>query len=129
MDGKTLHVVNYHGAAFPGDKLDDPLRLAASQGLIDFMATKEGPKVLGGDFNLLPEAQSVRMFEGHGYTDHIKKNAIPTTRNHLVWDRWPGNKQDYADFVFTSPEVAVNHFEVIENEVSDHLPLVLDIQV
>jgi endonuclease/exonuclease/phosphatase family metal-dependent hydrolase len=68
------------------------------------------------------------MFEENGYIDHIKENNIPTTRNRHSWDRYP-NKQYYADYAFTSPEVKVNHFEVIENEASDHLPLVLDIEL
>ncbi len=124
----TLHVVNFHGASQPGDKLDNPERLSASQGIIDFMAGKSGLKIIGGDFNLLPETQSVRMFTDAGYVDHIKKNGITTTRNRLAWGRYPEHDRQYfADYVFTSPDVVVQRFEVIDNEASDHLPLVLDI--
>ncbi len=122
----TFHIVSFHGEAQPGTKLDNQARINASQGIIDHLVAKTGPRIIGGDFNLLPETKSVQMFEEHGYTNQIKKHAVRTTRNRFAWDRYD-TKQYYADYAFTSPEVKVIHFEVIENEVSDHLPLVLDI--
>jgi endonuclease/exonuclease/phosphatase family metal-dependent hydrolase len=130
VGNKALHLINYHGSSAPREKLDSESRLAASRGLIDFMAPKQGPRVIGGDFNVLPDTRSVRMFEEHGYTNLIVANGVKTTRNRLAWDRYPAaDKQDYADYVFTGPEVEVTHFEVIANEVSDHLPMVLDIEL
>jgi endonuclease/exonuclease/phosphatase family metal-dependent hydrolase len=124
----TLHVFNFHGAAQPGDKLDCPERVFASKRIIEFMSTKKGPKVIGGDFNLLPETESVRMFEEAGYTNLIKAHNIPTTRNRLSLDLYEV-KQYFADYVFTSSEIRILSFEVPYNEASDHLPLILEIEV
>ncbi len=126
VGGKIIHIFNFHGSSRPTDKLDNPSRLDASRGIINFMSGKVGPKIIGGDFNLLPETESVLLFEKNGYHNHVMRNNIATTRNHLAWDLYPDKKQYYADYVFTSPDVCVQKFSVIANEVSDHLPLILE---
>lgn len=127
-NGNVIHVCNVHGRAFPGEKLDTPERLRQSRGFIDFFTTLDGPKIIGGDFNVLPDTESIRMFEQRGYIDLIKKHNVRTTRNQLAWANYPDNKQYYSDYVFVSPDVKVQNFLVPENEISDHLPLVLDIE-
>ena len=127
--GNTMvHLCNFHGAARPGDKLDTPQRINQSKGLIDFFKDKNGLKIIGGDFNLLPETKSAKMFEENGYRDLIKDFNIRTTRNRLAWEMYPDNKQYYSDYVFVSAEVNIREFSVSENEISDHLPLVLSIE-
>lgn len=123
----NIYIGNVHGASSPGDKLDNEARLLQSQLLVDFFRPLSGRKIIGGDFNLAPETRSVAMFAENGYKNLIKENMIATTRNHLAWDKYPV-KQFYSDYIFVNSAVRVEHFEVIENEVSDHLPLVLDIE-
>jgi len=125
----VLQVINFHGLSKPGAKMDDPDRLRQSRGLIEFMAGKPGPKIIGGDLNLMPDTESVGMFAKNGYRDLIADFKIPTTRNRLVWDKYPDSKQYYSDYVFVSPEVKVKEFSVPQNEISDHLPLIVDIQI
>lgn len=125
--GGFLHVLNFHGLAQPGAKLDDPDRLRQSHGLLDFLEGRPGPKIVGGDFNLMPETESVRMFMAHGYRDLVAEYGIKTTRNRLIWEKFPDSKQYFSDYVFTSPEVRVEDFQVPQNEVSDHLPLIVDV--
>lgn len=123
VNGRGLTVVNVHGVSRPGDKLDTESRLRQSSGIIEHLKNQVNPQVICGDFNLLPETQSVAAFGQHGYHDLIKEFHIDTTRNHLAWDRFPDSKQLYADYAFTSSQVIVEKFEVPKNEVSDHLPL------
>ena len=35
----------------------------------------------------------------------------------------------FADYIFTSPEIIVSEFKVLSDEVSDHLPLLLDFEM
>ncbi len=98
----SIHICNFHGMSKPGDKLDNPGRLKQSQGLIEFFKDKQGLKIIGGDFNLLPETKSVQMFEENGYRNLIKYFKIPTTRNRLVWERYLNNKQYHSDYIFVS---------------------------
>jgi len=121
----TIHLCNLHGTARPGNKLDTPQRINQSQGLLDFFREKNGRKIIGGDFNLLPETKSAQMFEENGYRSLIKDFRIRTTRNRLAWELYPNDKQYYSDYVFVSPEVNVREFSVPESEISDHLALIL----
>lgn len=126
-DGKTLSVANIHGIAFLQDnKLDTVARVAQSQSLIDAIALNT-PALIGGDFNLLPEAKSITMFEDAGYQDLIKKYKIITTRNRLAWQKHPETPQYYADYVFATKDIEVGSFIVPINEASDHLPLIVTI--
>lgn len=125
----NVHICNFHGLSKPGDKLDNSGRLNQPRGLVEFFKDKEGLKIIGGDFNLLPETESIKMFEKNGYRDLIKDFKIPTTRNQLAWEKYPDNKQYYSDYVFVSQEVKVKKFSVPDVEISDHLPIILDIEL
>jgi hypothetical protein len=130
---KKFWIGNVHGKTMPGNKFDTPIRLKQSQKIIDFFANKKEPKLIGGDFNLNPDTESVKMFEKAGYKNLIKDFDIKTTRNELSWKQFQNQpnyvKQYFADFCFVSPEVKVNSFEVPNIEVSDHLPLILDFEL
>jgi endonuclease/exonuclease/phosphatase family metal-dependent hydrolase len=121
---KKFSVINFHGMAQPGTKLDTPQRLNQSKRLLLILESLKGAKILCGDFNLMPEAASISMLEG-GMDNLIKTYNIKNTRNEVSWGMH-SNKQHYADFTFTSPEIKVKSFEVPYNEVSDHLPMLLD---
>jgi len=128
-DGQTIRICNFHGRAFPGDKLDTPHRLKQSQGLINFYKNRGGLKIIGGDFNMLPETKSMRMFGENGYRDLIHEFGIKATRNRLAWEKFPDNPQYFSDFVFLSRDVKLKSFSVPDVEISDHLPLILEIGI
>lgn len=119
-----------HGKTLPGTKIDTTTRLKQSQRVINFFADKDGPKIIGGDFNLNPDTRSIKMFEEAGYRNLIRDFGIKETRNRLSWEQFPNEeKQHFADYCFVSPEVKVQNFEVPNIEISDHLPLILDFEI
>ncbi len=130
INGKDLFIGNVHGKARPGDKFDTPARITQSRRLINFFKDKKGPKIIAGDFNLMPDTKSISVFEDAGYRNLTKEFNIKSTRNQVSWDQFasvPGYvKQYFADFCFVSPEIKVINFEVPYNEVSDHLPQILE---
>ena len=122
-----LAVVNVHGVSQPGNKLDTPARIKQSESIIEFLKNKgDVPKIVCGDFNLMPSTESVEIFEKFGYRNLIKDHRIPTTRNELAWAKYPDNKQLFADYTFVSEDVKVNQFVVPNILISDHLPMILD---
>lgn len=124
--GETSFIVcNVHGRAQPSEKLDTPDRIRFSQGIIDFFKDKNVPIVIGGDFNLEHDTESVKVFELNGYRNLINEYAVRTTRNHYAWDRYPGHELYYSDYVFVNGLVPLDTFVVEANEVSDHLPLMV----
>lgn len=124
---RILNIVNVHGVARPGEKLDNPKRLKQSEGIIEFMKDYSDSKIIGSDFNLDKNTESVKMFEKNGYRNLIEEFKIETTRNKVSWEKFK-RVQLWADFIFVSPDVKVKSFEVPKNEVSDHLPLILEIE-
>lgn len=126
---KSVHICNVHGVCRPDDKQDDGRRLLQSRELIDRFSSLEGLKIIGGDFNLEYNTKSVRMFEENGYRNLIRDYKIPTTRNRYAWDRYPESKQYYSDYVFVNQSSKIKEFLVPDIEVSDHLPMILTIDL
>lgn len=57
----------------------------------------------------------------HDMVDLIKEYNITDTRTSFY-----EKTERYADYVFTSPDVEVEKFSVMGDQVSDHAPLLLD---
>ncbi len=123
---KEINILNYHGNARPGNKLDTPKRLAESQGIIDYFTDKTGIHIIGGDFNLDPNTKSVNKFNTAKYTNLIEKYKIKTTRNEMVWKNFPESKQYFSDYIFVKGNIEILNFEVPYSEISDHLPLIME---
>jgi endonuclease/exonuclease/phosphatase (EEP) superfamily protein YafD len=126
--GKIVNLLNIHGKSIPGHKLDTPARLKQSKIIINFFKDKDGAKIIGGDFNLMPEARSIAMFEKTGYKNLTREFGIKNTRNKISWKKF-NDTQRFADYVFVSKDVKVIGFEVPYNEISDHLPQILDFEI
>lgn len=123
-DRKDVIVMNVHGHWDPSGKEDTLNRLDQSKLINKFIeSTGVVPKILVGDFNLLPETESIKMIEKN-FTNLITKYNIPTTRTAL----YTGDDK-HTDYVFVSPEVLVEKFEALPDVVSDHVPLALSFDV
>jgi len=125
--GQEFHIINYHGMSRPVEKLDCENRLDSSKYIIDFMNKISGTKIIAGDFNLLLDTESVKIFEKACYRNLIKNYKIKSTRNEIVFRKFPNNKLYYSDYIFISPDLRVKSFEVPYNEISDHLPMILEV--
>jgi len=125
-----FYVGGVHGKALPGDKLDSEIRLSQSKKILESFSTENAPRIIGGDFNLMPGTRSIKMFEEAGYRNLIKKFSIKDTRGELNRRQFKKDEiQYFADYVFISPEVKVKKFSVPNLEISDHLPLMLDFEI
>lgn len=130
---RPLTVVNVHGNSQPADKRDSPMRLEQSKKILDFLAAREGDKIVMGDFNLFPDTESIRMFEDAGFRNLVTEFGVTTTRGSYLRELFPEYAtgpygfQEFADYAFVGPGVRVTRFEVPDVPISDHLPLVLEI--
>ncbi len=122
--GKHVMIMNIHFTHRPEGKQDSEKRIKQSQTLIDFLATKKYPTIIMGDFNLLPDTESIAMIERAGYRNLVKEFNVSSTRTSLYQ-----KPLRFADYIFVSPEIRVNHFEVLQDVVSDHHPLLIDFDV
>jgi len=128
-DGSRIHLCNFHGIAYPGDKKDNGSRIVQSKGVIDFFKNISGSKIIGGDFNLAKDAESIKVFEKNGYRNLINEYKVHSTRNKFAWKKYPNVPQNYSDYVFVDKDIKVKKFFVPTDLVSDHQPLVLEIDV
>jgi endonuclease/exonuclease/phosphatase (EEP) superfamily protein YafD len=122
-----VHICNVHGLVCPFPKEDTPGRLAQTRELIETFREKMGTKIIGGDFNLRENSQSVGNFSNAGYRDLIKDLGIKTTRNELSLSLYE-HKLYFCDYVFVSEDARVASFVVPAITVSDHLPLILELE-
>ncbi|MBI4059497.1 hypothetical protein HY406_00340 [Candidatus Giovannonibacteria bacterium] len=127
-EGKKFTVCNFHGLAFPGDKLDTPERLKQSERIVKFLDGVDGQKVLCGDFNLLPDTESIKMI-GAEMKNLISAFGIERTRSRLSPFYGKEDFQPFADYTFVSSDINVKSFHVPDVEVSDHLPMILEFGV
>lgn len=113
-------ISHLHGLWTGQGKSDTPERIAQSEKVQAFLHRMRGmtgdPQVFGGDLNLLPITESIRIIEESGMVNLTKQFGITNTRSELY-------KKDerYADYVFVSPEIEVVDFRILPNVVSDHL--------
>lgn len=116
-------IINFHGLWNGKGKTDTEDRRVQSRKILDFIKEVKVPFVLCGDFNLLPTAKSLTMFEDVGLTNLVKEYNVKSTRTSFY------DKPDkYADYIFTSPEIKVTDFSVLPHEVSDHAALFVEFE-
>ncbi len=124
---KDIHILNVHGFPWPG-KLDTEQRMEQSRAFLEYMEQKDGVKIIGGDFNMLPDTKSLELLRAAGYRDVIREFGIATTRNRYAWEQHPGNELYHSDYIFIKGDVQVKEFTVPTIEISDHLPLILEVE-
>lgn len=123
-DQRDYTIMNVHGLWNGMGKTDTPERIAQSQKIKEFMDNVTMPKILCGDLNLRPETKSLEMLKKE-MKDLIEVYNISSTRSSL----YPKLKeQPFADYVLTCPKIMIKHFEVLNEEVSDHAPLLLEFE-
>lgn len=119
---EPLTIMNFHGLWLPGTaKADLPERLEQSHKVKAFIDNEPGQKILIGDFNLLPDGESLRILETE-MRNLIREYGITSTRSELY-----EKELRYADYCLSSAALPVTDFRVLPDVVSDHLALQLDL--
>jgi len=103
-------------------KLDTPERMEQSKIIKSFFDKEKGRKILAGDFNIRPETQGTKILE-IGMENLITKYGVTSTRSSIYLE-----PIRFSDYILTSPNIKVNDFKVLQDVVSDHLPLLLEFE-
>lgn len=127
LNGRDIMIVNYHGLWVNGPKTDTPERIEQSRSIKKFMDDFNGPKILCGDFNLLPDTESMNILED-GMINLVKEFEIQSTRTPLYRHYANPNEPNFADYILVSPDVNIKEFEVLSDLASDHAPLYLEFE-
>ena len=120
INNETFTICSLHGIWQEGTgKVDTPERIVQSQKIKDFLDAKN-KNIFCGDFNLAPDGKSIEILE-EGMVNLVEKYNIQSTRSSFY-----NKEQKFADYILISSNVEVKDFKVLDDQVSDHLPLMLD---
>lgn len=122
-----IAICNFHGKSRPGNKKDTRERIRQSEQVLKVVNRIPYCRVIGGDFNADIDTRCIQLFEDAGYINLIRAFEIPTTRNNIAWMRYPETPQLHADYIFVDRSIKVRRLTVPQNEVSDHLPMILNL--
>ncbi len=117
-------VINFHGLwdEKAKGKVDTADRINQSKKIVEFIQSLRNDFILCGDFNLLPDTESIVILEKAGLRNLIKEYGITSTRTSFYT-----KPEKYADYIFVSQGIDVETFKVLPEEVSDHSALFLEI--
>lgn len=118
---KLLTIINFHGLWNGKGKTDCEERITQSKNILNFINSLNGECVLAGDFNLLPDTESIKIIESGGLRNLIKEYDIKSTRTSFYT-----KPERFADYILVSPGIEVKDFKVLPEEVSDHSALYLE---
>jgi len=125
IGGKAMRVINVHGIWNEG-KVGDDRTLKQCQFIVDKALEGDLPVIIVGDFNLLPSSESIELMNKH-FRNLVVENGIKSTRP--VFDDGRDNGGIVCDYIFVNDKISVGMFEVVENDISDHMPLILDFEL
>lgn len=127
-DAKEISFLNTHFAWGP-TPIEKPYQTEQGDNVIQYLKTVTKPFVLTGDLNLTPDQPTIQNL-GTLATNLTEKNNITNTLNpnlHEAKQLFP--KGLAVDYIFTSNDITVKFFEVLEKDISDHMGLVAEIEV
>lgn len=122
VDGKQLQILNLHGV-WTSDKQGDERTEAQCRYIVEAAKRQNIPTIIVGDFNLLPSTPSVKIIDAH-YRNLVREYDIQTTTPDFRDEIDEGGRA--IDYIFVSDQVKVKDFRVVDTNISDHLPLVLE---
>lgn len=117
-------VINFHGLWTGKGKDDTPERIKQSENIARFIKNLKGECVLCGDFNLLPNTESIHIIESLGLRNLVVENGVTSTRTRF----YSKTLDKFADYIFVSKGLEVKDFKVLPDEISDHSPLIVEIK-
>ena len=120
-EGRVVQIINIHGC-WNKDKKDDARIFLQMEKILSYIRY-DIPSIVVGDFNLLPNTKSIEMMSKR-MINLIEKYNIESTRPKFDDGLDEGNL--VCDYIFVNNKVKVKNFRVIDTNISDHLPLILD---
>ncbi len=125
VDGKNLQILNLHGI-YSRDKQDSERTLSQCKYVLGIARRKNIPTIIVGDFNLFPGTKSIGILNKQ-FKSLINEYGIKSTRPDFNDELDKGN--NVVDYIFVNDKIKVNNFEVINTNISDHFPLILDFDI
>ena len=117
-------ILNMHGYHTKTGKGDIPERLIQSQNIIkhaEKFINNDIPVIVCGDFNLRSDTESIAMFNTY-FKNLINMYNVQNTRTSYYT-----RDEKFADYIFISNDLHEKEFKCIDEEVSDHAALYVEV--
>lgn len=128
INNKNISFLTTHGAWAP-TPIEHPHQTTQGEKIINYLKTVTNPFIFSGDFNLSTDQPLIQKISGLA-RNLIIENQIKNTLNprlHHVKELFP--KGVAVDYIFTSTDLQVKNFTVLEDDLSDHLGLTAKIEI
>lgn len=125
IDGKIIHALSVHGAwTAPPTDTEESLRQAKI--IADHLRSLEDPFVMGGDLNAVPQSKVVGIISKVAENWMLDSGVLQTThpKIHKIVPRG-----FLIDYIFTSGDFALKSLNVPDVTVSDHLPVIAELEL
>jgi len=122
QNGKIVHIINHHGYHVEGHKKGNDFTLKACRQIVDYALQLDGPVIIAGDFNLVPDSESLGVINEH-FRNLTQQYGLASTRTDLT------HKTEPCDYIFVNDMLKVSNFYVSEVVASDHVGLVVDFEL
>jgi endonuclease/exonuclease/phosphatase family metal-dependent hydrolase len=123
---RYISLAHMHGLRDLRGKGDSPERLRQAERFLALLMDVAEPgdlRILCGDFNVEPESETLALLGEAGFTELVTTRTEGGTRTSHYTK--PGR---FADYMLIDDPSRVEHFEVVvDPEVSDHCPLILEV--
>ncbi len=117
-----INILDHHGYHVPSHKNGNAETLRQCKLIANYVDKLPDPKILTGDFNLSPSSESLKQI--NKVLDNLSvRYKLKTTRTPLT------HKTEVCDYVFVSRGIKVREFRVSDEEVSDHMALILEFDI
>lgn len=124
IEGKKVHVLNVHGV-WGFDTVDNPRRLSMADKIIEQIPEKESV-IIAGDFNMSSQTETIRRIEKH--VKNVFGSILKSTFN-MKYKKGGGFGSASVDMVFVSNDIQITKRYMPEVDVSDHMPLVVELMI
>ncbi len=117
-----LAIAQLHGYWEKDQGEDKPPRDEQITKTLEFVEAQHTPVVLCGDFNMNTKTRGITR---------VTEKLRNLTQEHGITSTRPQSnpyRDTVGDYMFVSPELAVKSFAVLPDVVSDHLPLLVEVE-
>lgn len=126
VGGVKIHVISGHGRRI-APPVDNPESTRQANLMADHLRSLGNePFILGGDFNMPPETSAITIVS-KAANNLMQDLRIKQTLNPAVHEL--GDKGYLVDYIFTSKHFKLESLAVPQVTVSDHLPLIAQLEL
>ena len=127
-DNKRISFLNLHGAWAKIATEHDHQKVQGER-LLSYLRNVQPPFIFSGDLNLNPQQPTVQKISelARNLITEYQVTKTLNPRTHRSQEVFPEGVA--VDYIFVSKDITVKNFTVIEDDISDHVGLVVEIEI